>query len=226
MVSYSEKGGTLMEDDRIWISSILDAVYCKRRWYLCCVEGFDAMNYKIEQGSQAHEEVDKNRTDIGVDCVTCTNLRVYSEKLGLVGFCDEVRFEYCENGAVVPYTDYPVRIVVVERKLSKSVSEIERIAQLTAYVMCLEEMYGCDIEYGYLYYVTDDECKKVDVSQSHRQMVLDAVDFMRNFDGGDIKPEYSYRKCKNCAMLDICRPRETDISEYMNRLWGDCYADW
>lgn len=203
----------------ITLSSILDCVYCKRRYYLRNIEQQqNPSNIYLELGKQQHSDVDECTSGFIGDVFTMTNVSVYSEQYHLIGICDMIEFVESYDGENVIYLDYPVDIVPVEFKHGKKRCCNEYIAQVVAQAMCLEEMYKCKVKYGYIYYVDSDERFRVDITDNYRGMVIDAITFIDNYDLSLIKPLYS-RKCKGCSMFDICRPRETNISDYVNELW-------
>ena len=203
----------------ITLSSILDCVYCKRRYYLRDIEQQQNMsNIYLELGKQQHNNVDKCTSGFVGDIFTMTNVSVYSERYHLIGICDMIEFVESYDGIKVTYLDYPVDIVPVEFKHGKTRHCNEYIAQVVAQAICLEEMYDCKIKYGYIYYVDSNERFRVDITNNYRNMVMDVITFINNYDSSLIKPVYS-RKCKGCSMFDICSPRETNVSDYVNELW-------
>lgn len=209
-----------MIDDTITLSSLLDVVYCKRRWYLHHVEHLNnSDNIFISMGKLQHEYVDENHIEYHEDFVRMTNFQVYSNKYHLVGICDAIDFIYDSFGIYVPFIDSPVRIVPVELKHGRYRICNEYICQLVAQVICLEEMYDCKISNGIIHYVNDNVNYDVFITDKYRQMCFDAIDFVCNYSGDLIRPNYS-RKCKGCSMMDDCRPRDICISDYIDRLWS------
>lgn len=205
----------MTNDETILLSSILDVVYCKRRWYLHTIEQQNCSdNVFLTLGKQAHEKVDENNTFYCHNCMVYTNFRVYSEAMHLTGICDSVVFAYDENGVSIP-------LFAMEVKHGKVRDCNEYKAQLAAQVMCLEEMYGCVIRNSYLYYFDDNSIVNVEINDAVRKLVIDAVSYIREYDGVVISAKHG-RKCKGCSMYDICNPRETNISDYISKLWGDC----
>lgn len=204
----------------ITLSSILDCVYCKRRYYLRIVEQQNESrnNIYMEMGRQEHQDVDKSTSGFVNGIYTMTNVLVHSDKYNLIGICDMIEFVESYDGISCAYTDYPVDIVPVEFKHGRSRHCNEYIMQVVAQSVCLEEMYSCKINYGYIYYVDSDERVRVGITQSYRNMLVDVIDFIKSYDFGLIKPVYS-RKCTGCSMIDICCPRETCLDDYINDLW-------
>ena len=69
----------------ITLSSILDCVYCKRRYYLRSVERQEDINAYMELGKEEHEQVDKSSIKYDSGKYTVTNMTVYSDKYNLYG---------------------------------------------------------------------------------------------------------------------------------------------
>lgn len=212
---------TKNEIPQICVSEILDIVYCKRRWYLRSIEKQSGENNYITEGRILHSDVDVSSVRKDGDTVLVTNAVVYSNVHNLYGYCDLIQFEPLYNGVSVPYCDYKVEIIPVEYKHGKVRNCNEYNAQVVAYAMCLEEMYGCKINKGLIYFAEEDSYVSVDMTDFLRKVVENSVEFVKNYDNSVIKAFYS-RKCRGCSMLDTCRPKELNISDYIEFLWkGD-----
>lgn len=210
----------MMKSVQITPGMILDCVYCKRRYYLRSIERNNAsQNVYMELGKEGHEIVDIPSAKFVNGVFTMTSVQCYLEKYNLYGICDMVEFPEIYGGIIMDYVDYPVAVVPVEFKHGKTRFCNEYIAQLVTYAMCLESIYNCHIDYGYIYYIDSDKRVKVDISETYRRLVTNAIYFITNYDGSLIKPKYS-RKCKDCSMFDTCRPRETNIKDYVKELWN------
>ena len=197
----------------ITLSSILDCVYCKRRYYLRSVERQEDINAYMELGKEEHEQVDKSSIKYDSGKYTVTNMTVYSDKYNLYGICDEVIFEESLDGAYIDFLGINADIYPVEFKHGKVRHCNEYIAQVVAQTICLEEMYQCSIKKGSIYFVDADEYYDFDISEALRRMVYDAIDYIQNYNGSPIKPIYS-KKCRGCAMFDICSPKALSIKIY------------
>ena len=209
----------MYESHDISLSSILDLVYCKRRYYLRSVERLDDVNVDMVLGKQGHEDVDKYKISYSDGAYSITGMRVYSDEYDLYGICDVVEFIQSDDGVDVDFLNDRVEIVPVEYKHGKVRHCNEYIAQVVAQALCLEEMFKCTINKGSIYFIDADEYFDFEITKSYRQLVYDAIDFFHGYDGRVVKPEYG-RKCKGCAMFDTCGPKKHKIQEYMDELWG------
>lgn len=210
-----------MDGESIALSRLAECVYCHRLWYLKSLERLSNDNVFIIDGRIEHEEVHSDYIYADNDRVSVTNLLVYSNNLSLMGVCDLVEFESDFNGVRVPYCDYRVKVSPVEYKRGKIRKANDQIAQVTAQAMCLEEMYDCRIDTGYIYYTESGERLEIDISRTYRDVVSRTIDFIKHYNYEYIKPAYS-RKCRGCSMFEICSPRELNIDAYLNVLWkGD-----
>lgn len=208
----------MCESHDISLSSILDLVYCKRRYYLRSVERLDDVNADMVLGKQGHEDVDKYKISYADGTYSITGMPVYSDEYDLYGICDVVEFIQSDDGVDVDFLNDRVEIVPVEYKHGKVRHCNEYIAQVVAQSLCLEEMFKCKINRGSIYFIDADEYFDFEITKSYRQLVYDAIDFFHEYDGCVIKPEYG-RKCKGCAMFDTCGPKKHKIQEYMDELW-------
>ncbi len=100
---------------------------------------------------RAHDETLRERS---CDIITMRGLRVSSAALGISGTCDVLEFIRSKTGTRLTGEDglwqpYPVEY---KRGSSKS-SDADRL-QLCAQAMCLEEMLGCAVPDGALFYVS------------------------------------------------------------------------
>lgn len=89
---------------------------------------------------------------VAVHCLQCAGSSSGHLNLGLSGVCDIVEFHQDEQGVPLFGEDGAWMPVPVEYKRGKSKSgECDRL-QVCAQAMCLEEMLGCDIASGFLFY--------------------------------------------------------------------------
>lgn len=206
------------KEDSIPISSISEFVYCKRRWYLRNVEKLSADNALIIEGKIQHEDVHTPKIMDDGEKIIVNNLQVYYHEYNLYGFCDEVEFIYKSDGIKIPYCDYPCIPIPVEYKHGRVRESKEYESQVVAQALCLENMFGCKIDHGFIYYIEDKTRKEVLINKTNRRDVMEALSLIREYGGYLIKPEYS-KKCKVCAMKDICQPKKHNIEDYIGMLW-------
>ena len=208
----------MIDEKKITPGSILDCVYCKRRYYLRSIEQREHTNVYMELGKEEHESVDKSSITYNDGKYIVTNMAVYSSKYELYGICDEVIFEESDDGVDVDMLNIRAMIYPVEFKHGKVRHCNEYISQVVAQALCLEEMFHCSIKKGCIYFVDADEYFDFDISEPYRKIVYDAIEFIIKYNGYPIKPQYS-RRCKGCALFDVCAPKKLAIENYMKELW-------
>ena len=202
-------------------SSILDYTYCPRRWYLHTLECQNSCsNIYLTEGSIEHENVDISTSKFFDNTLTLTNMTIYDDIHNLYGVCDMVEMTLDENGVMTNYLDKPVTIYPIEYKHGKIRDCIEYKAQLIAQILCLEYMFNCQINYGYIYFVDSDERVRVDATEKLRDFVISVINELTILQNSTdvIKPKYS-KKCQNCSVVDICNPRNTQIESYIKDMW-------
>lgn len=202
----------------ILLSSIADVVFCKRRYYLRQVEQLQDMNMHMELGKQQHELVDVSSFFMDNGIYKMTNVSVFSHQYHLQGICDLVEFIPDNDGVDIDFLNDRVQICPVEYKHGNYKTSNEYIAQVVAQALCLEEMYGCVINHGCVHYVDDNRRFEFFITDTYRKLTLDAIAFVQQYDGQVIAPTY-HRKCRGCALYDVCSPRKLQILEYVENLW-------
>ncbi len=141
------------EDEFLALSGIQHFAFCRRQWALIHLEQAWADNVLTAEGDLMHrrahdEELRERRGDI----LVVRGLAVHSRALGLAGKCDVVEFHKDESGHPLAGEDGLWRPVPVEYKRGRSkASDADRL-QLAAQALCLEEMLGCDVLEGFLFY--------------------------------------------------------------------------
>ena len=95
----------------------------------------------------------------------------------------------------------------MEYKRGKSKdSECDRL-QVCAQAMCLEEMLGCDIDSGYLFYKQTQSREPVHFTNELRDSVQAAVSEMhRLFRRGYVPHVRKGKRCAACSLAEQCLP--------------------
>ena len=77
----------------------------------------------------------------------------------------------------------------------------EDISQLCGQALCLEEMFGCRIDYGYLYYGEPRKRQKVIFTDELRTQVKDMLKEMHEYYKRGYTPKVKTTpKCKSCSI--------------------------
>jgi CRISPR-associated exonuclease Cas4 len=201
------------EDDLLPISALQHVVYCDRQAALIHVERMWSENSHTVEGqyahAQAHETGGESRGSVRI--VRALPLR--SLATGLAGVADVVEFHRGESGAALPGRTGMWRIFPVEYKKGKPKRHRADEVQLCAQALCLEEMFSTDIAEGALYYGKTRRRKNVTLDETLRKVTLRAAARFREIVEQRLTPPAKWGpKCRQCSLLDDCRPRAAEKS--------------
>lgn len=144
------------DDDLLLISGLQHLTFCERQWVLIHVEQLWAENFLTVEGGHLHENVHQIGSESRGEVKLATGLYLRSSKLGLYGVADMVEFHRDdERGVVIPgfkdktkkWLPYPIEYKR-GRKRWDNADEIQMCAQ----AICLEEMLGCSVPEGAIFY--------------------------------------------------------------------------
>lgn len=200
------------------ISGIAHFVHCPRRWWLINVEGQWAENAYTARGRVFHETVhnpDSGRIRNGVESIR--GLKVWSDRLGIEGVCDAVEFSVDANGVAITGKRGLWSVRPVEYKSGGRLSESDSL-QLVAQTVCLEEMFKCTVDRGFLYYGKTHERREIRMTDALKTKLEGIVGRMSEiFSIGHAPAPKMSVGCRGCSLHDICMPgEESSVSKYMN----------
>jgi CRISPR-associated exonuclease Cas4 len=206
------------EDDLLPISALQHLIYCPRQCALIHVEQQWAENKLTIEGRHLHEkahDVKKSETRPGLRIARGLPLRSFT--LGLIGQADVVEFH--EQG------DQGRQVIPIEYKRGKPKEHDADSVQLCAQALCLEEMLGCSIATGRLFYGKIRRRQDVNFTSALRQRTQQvAADLHAMFHAGQTpKAEYEKHKCDRCSLIDLCmsdtlRSRRTMRTSFITSL--------
>lgn len=209
-----------MEKEEIFISWLSEFDYCPRRFWLKAIERIEGDNELTAEGSAAHQFVDSNKIEKRKEKIKVTGLRVRSAKNNLYGVCDCVEFTINKTGSVIPFLGERCLVCPIEYKHGRVRNEREYNVQLTAQVLCLEEMYGVHIPTGFIYYTSVRQRKEVIIGEDLRSYTLSVIESLGNFiRNGESPPAKYMKRCHRCSVYDTCSPKKVLVSKYMQELW-------
>jgi len=161
------------EEDFLMLSGIQHFYFCKRQWCLIHVEQQWQDNQWTAEGNLIHERADNPYIkEKRKDKFYSRAMPVSSQTLGFSGQLDVVEFTRDDdNGVKIPGKKGKWAPVIVEFKRGKEKQDERDIVQLAAEVICLEEKFGIEIPFSYLYYHQTNHKKKVQISKSVRKQV-------------------------------------------------------
>lgn len=198
------------DEDLIPISALQHHLFCSRQCALIHIDGLWAENRLTAEGQVLHARSDapgKRKHPVpktssivgGVSIVRA--LPLLSRRLGLVGKADQVEFTLAPCGTPVG----PPRPLEHKRGKPKRLDH-DRV-QVAAQALCLEEMFGCKVEQGELFYHATRRRERVDIDQSLRDLVEQiACEVRANIAANRVPLAKKQPKCKNCSLLHLCMP--------------------
>lgn len=184
--------------DPIPIAALNEYAYCPRRCALMQVEGIWADNEHTILGTAAHRNIDLSGYEVNRGVRIVRSLPVFSESLGIAGVADVVEF-------------HGDRIVPVEYKKGRRRKFQNDDIQVCAQAMCLEEMFCCSIERGFVFHSASKRRREVICDALLREAVRQAIDGVRHLINNSIVPPARLRpQCDGCSLREICLPELTD----------------
>lgn len=217
------------DDDMLMLSGIQHYMYCPRQWALIHIEQQWDDNRLTAEGELLHKNVDNPayRQKNG-DIITLRAVHIASRSLGLYGISDAVELipsSTKENSITHPrYAGYWKPYPIEYKRGHSKPDERDRV-QLTAQVICLEEMYGIHIPEAALFYHETRHRETVAIDNQLRQLTQDLSDAMhKTFATGTTPKAVEQKGCKNCSLLDICIPeltQKTTVSYYLKKSFDE-----
>jgi CRISPR-associated exonuclease Cas4 len=147
---------------------------------------------------------------------------IHSSVLGISGECDVVEFISDKKGVKIQgregmYIPCPVEY----KKGSPKKTEID-VLQLVAQAMCLEEMFCCNLNYGYLFYGQTRHREKVEITKELKDQTTDMINEMHMlFKRGHTPKVKPSKSCNSCSLKDLCLPvlcKNKSAKEYIQKM--------
>ncbi len=195
---------TLVEPEPITIGALGHYAYCPRQFGLMFLEGIWTDNIHTVQGSLVHQRVDQPSETAENGVVVLRALPLRSERYGLTGKADVVEMH---SGVPVP----------IEYKKSRMRKARNFEVQLCAQGLCLEEMFGCSVPTGFLYYVGSHRRREVALDSALRERTLQILEEVRKiFKTGKVPQAEFGDKCLECSLKGICLPELSNRGKLKN----------
>jgi len=190
------------EDDLIQVSALQHAFFCMRQYMLIHIEKIWEENRFTAEGRVLHERVDSEHRESRRLFKQEYGMAVRSLQWGLIGKCDLVELWHTTDGNIE-------KISPVEFKRGrKKIDDTDRV-QLCAQVLCLEEMFGININSGQFYYLQEHRRCYEDIDELLRKKTISLIEQIMQLskDGNTVAAKYEKRKCDNCSLIDLCMPK-------------------
>ena len=185
----------MSRSEDIPISALQHWLFCPRQYALIHIERLWAENQFTAEGRVLHERSDAGQPESRPGIRTLRNVEIQSARHGLHGVADVV-----ELRGGLPYP--------VEYKRGKPKSHRADEVQLCAQALCLEEMFGCNIGEGALFYGKLRRRTTVAIDAELRSLTLDCAKKIRAcLAAGTLpRPIYDKVRCDRCSLFGVCRP--------------------
>lgn len=196
------------DEELLALSGIQHFAFCRRQWALIHIEKRWQENYLTASGQVVHRRAhDGGIREKRGSLLVARGLFVQSSILGLSGVCDVVEFRQNERGVSLCGEEGVWVPAPIEYKRGRSkFGEYDRL-QVCAQAMCLEEMLGCDIANGYLFYKQTQSRESVPLTSELRSSVRNLSDEMHKmFRRGYVPHVRKGKSCLSCSLLDECLP--------------------
>lgn len=212
------------QDNYIPLSYISQYGYCKRRAGLLLLEQQWKDSTDTVKGSAEHKIVHETGMSSRNAVHVLTDMQVYSNRLNLLGRCDAVEAVESDQGYFLPFMN-SIRCLLypIEYKHGKLRTEPEYELQLCAQAMCLEEMFGCQIDSGAVFFINSHRRKEVIFDPAMRGNVRQIAFALSQMLMNQMVPDAeSSPKCLRCSLRDICMPDVMpSVSAYMDQIHND-----
>ena len=186
-----------MEDDYLPLSAVFRHTHCPRQAYLFHREGAHADNRFTVEGNLLHERVTEGEDETRPGIRICRSVWLVSHRLRVRGVSDVVEF----------HGDQPVP---VEYKRGGSRNRADEQAQLALQALCLEEMLGVAVPFGYIWHGKTRRRESVAIDPALRQTTELQVAAVRACLDNASAPSAEFgRWCASCSLNDHCLPQVT-----------------
>jgi CRISPR-associated exonuclease Cas4 len=187
-------GTEAQEDALIPLSALQHFLFCPRQCALIHVEQLWAEDGATAEGRALHERADSGQPERkqGIKILRALALRSFA--LGVAGKADVV-----EMHGIIPYP--------VEYKRGRPKAHRADEVQLCAQAICLEEMFGCPVPHGALFYGATRRRTEVTFDEPLRALTRDIAAQTRDMLASSRTPPPNYKPaCEKCSLREICAP--------------------
>jgi len=200
------------------ISGLQHFAFCPRQWALIHLEEQWQENALTAEGRALHDAAhDADFTESRAGVILARSLWLSSESLGLVGVSDVVEFHAGETGVSLPGRRGAYRPYPIEYKRGKPKAGNHDRLQLCAQAICLEEMTGCDIVEGALYYAAIRRREVVTLGEALRRQTQTFAQAMHAAYRSGMTPAARHgTACKSCSLVDRCLPKLSGSAQRYN----------
>ena len=198
------------EDDLLPLSALQHLLFCERQCALIHIEQVWTENRFTAEGRIMHERVDSGVAQSRNDVRTESAVPLRSLRLGLSGKADVVEYH---RGDAETWQPYPV-----EYKRGKPKAANWDQVQLCAQALCLEEMLGCSVPEGALFYGKNRRRQVVRFEAELRRETEEAAGRLHALVRSGTTPPARYaKKCESCSLMNLCLPKMAGAGKKVGR---------
>ena len=188
------------EDALVPLSALQHYLFCPRQCALIHVEQLWAEDGATAEGRLLHEKVDSGAGETRPGLRIARGLALRSLALGVSGKADAVEFHRVKGAAqAVPFP--------VEYKRGKPKPHRADEVQLCAQAICLEEMFGCAVPEGALFYGVTRRRLPVFFDPTLRALTAKvAAETRAMIREQRTPPPVKMPACRRCSLEELCQP--------------------
>ncbi len=217
------------DDQMLMLSGIQHYMFCPRQWALIHIEQQWEENRLTAEGQLLHKNVDDPtyRQKNG-NTITLRAVHVASHTLGLYGITDAIELlpsETSENAITHPrYAGYWKPYPIEYKRGHPKPDERDEV-QLTAQVICLEEMYDIHIPEAALFYYETRHREVIKIDKHLRHLTQELAEAMHKLFAEGVTPRATEQKsCRNCSLIDVCAPeltQKSSVATYLKKTFDE-----
>jgi CRISPR-associated exonuclease Cas4 len=133
------------------------------------------------------------------------DVRVRSEKYGIHGVIDRIFGELPYFSIVRPVKPPAAGIFAQDR------------VRVTAYALCLTEMYGNEIRAGNVEYLPGGESRSCEIQPGDMRKFYSGLRMARNIDAGSVPKKPVHAPCSSCPYYSRCDPGPKSLSDRLHQ---------
>ncbi|MBW4801867.1 CRISPR-associated protein Cas4 [Loigolactobacillus coryniformis subsp. torquens] len=204
------------------ISGIQHFRFCQRQWALIHIEQAWQDNLLTFDGQILHTKADQPEIrEKRNDKLIVRSLPVHSRELGLTGICDVVEFTEATDGVSIFGSHKKYLPQPIEYKHGHKKYDLSDTLQLLAQAVCLEEMLGCQITSGGVFYQKTRRREVIEFTANLREQLKKTTRLMHQYWTKRYTPRLKTGAwCKSCSLADICLPEllsKQTVQSYLRR---------
>lgn len=184
-------------------SDMIEFSYCKRFiYYMKClgIKQYEDKRYKVQKGREVHDKKENENKDylrkkLGV-VDKKINVDLYSEKYKIKGKVDEVLILSDNTMAALDYKFAQFDDIIYSTYKT----------QILMYSIMISEMYGCEVNKGYLVYCRSKNLiKEIEIKENDlKKLKIEIKEYNNVLLGYYPKATRFKARCNDCCYSNIC----------------------